>query len=90
VLWRMARRGKRSGRTGNSPGTRRWGRLGRRMAGGGKFGGRRARYLRGNPANRRRLWAILVDSSGGEEEDGDGDLLSFSEEQVGARKGGPR
>jgi hypothetical protein len=60
------------------------------MAGGSEFGGRRARYLWENLANRRQLWAISVDSSGGEEEDGDGDLLSFSEEQVGVQNSGPR
>jgi hypothetical protein len=84
------RRGTGSSRTLGSPGALRRGQLGRRRAGGDEFGGGRARYLRRKPANQRRLRAIPVDSSGGEEEDGDGVLLSFSEEQVGARNGGSR
>jgi hypothetical protein len=60
------------------------------MASGGEFGGGGAQVRRGNPAIRRRLWAIPVDSLGGEEEGGDSDLLSTSEEQGAASNGGAK
>jgi hypothetical protein len=51
--WRRLRRGKRrrkeGSRTGSSPGTRRWGRLGRRMDGGDEFGGGGGRCPARNP-----------------------------------------
>jgi hypothetical protein len=90
ALRREKRRGKGGGRTGSSPGIRRGGQLGRRMAGGEQFGRRSSDYCEENPVNRRRFWAPRLDSSGEEEEGGVGDLLSTSAGLGRARDGGAR
>jgi hypothetical protein len=90
MLWRRRGGGKEGGRTGFSPGTHRWGRFGRRMAGGEQFGGGGARDLRGNPVNRWRLRAVEVDSLDGEEHGDTMELLSTSAGLGEARNGDPR
>jgi hypothetical protein len=60
------------------------------VAGGSEFGGGELGSPARNPAKRRRLRAIPVNSLGGEEEGGDVDLLSSSERQGEARNGGLR
>jgi hypothetical protein len=92
--WWALRRGKRKGkgsrRTESSPGTRRGGRLGRRMAGVDEFRRRRSSFPARYPRRWRRFRSPRLDSLNGEVEDGDGDLLSTSEERGGARNGGAR
>jgi hypothetical protein len=90
VMRRAVRHGEGSGRTGNSPGTRRWGRLGRRIAGGGEFGGGGPRFPARKRRLRRRLRARRLDSFRGEVEDGAADLLRASAGLGRARDGGAR
>jgi hypothetical protein len=77
--------GKRSRRTLGSPGARKGGRRGRRRSGGGAIGGGGARVCGENRRRRRLLWAQLVDSSRGQEEDGEVVLLGWLGKQGEAR-----
>jgi hypothetical protein len=64
AMRRAASRGEGSSRTGDSPGTRRWGRLGRRTAGDGEFDGGGPRFPARKRRLRRRLEARGFDSFG--------------------------
>jgi hypothetical protein len=79
--------GEGSRRTGISPGTRRWCRIGRRWVGGGEFSGGGARFPARYPRRWRRFRPPRLDSFNGEIEDGDADLLSMSAGLGRARDG---
>jgi hypothetical protein len=76
--------------TGNPPGRSPWPEVGRRMAGDNEFRRRRSLFPARYPRRWRRFRSPRLDSLNGEVEDGDGDLLSTSEERGGARNGGAR